>query len=510
MPSLPTEPFNRRIEVLLAVVDTPEETGLATQLLEGRGWDVRPWEGSDPDTIGTGRRGLLVEVRLYGARLGAVQAAVAEIQNLAQRHQAGMWVVDAVLIEHELTRDHRTRYQVRERDDGAATRPFSPRAARRALTTLRLVVRPGRPDVGLVAERLEQGALTGRPFDPQIHQLRVPVGMEGRDSTAPPPSGVTPPWLGALSVGVGLICALVAGFALSAFEGFTILLPILMVTLLAWPVGRSLLGTREHRPLKLQLAWGGVAVGTMAFLGLMLALTLPGPLTEAARIMTYAATGLALFLFVVYGLGYALVHSWFSRHANWAVPALVPALALTLPWFGGLLHTVYLSTGFGIPADAVPVSLYWRYLASLKPLGLASALALLGLAIGGWMRHYHQWTQARTTATIVVPVMCVTVFGMSMLAGMASAEQAAVRAWRDARAGRAPAPYYGLEGRLVCTEPVGKEIPVFNGPLDTQEPLLTFGSSGDRVWLWDPRRTEALSVRLEDVVVTEAERGGCG
>ncbi|MEU9465348.1 hypothetical protein AB0D78_01585 [Streptomyces avermitilis] len=510
MHALPTEPFNRRIEVLFAVVDTPEELGLATQLLEARGWAVRPWDGSDPDAIGAGRRGLLVEVRMYGARLGAVRAAVSEIERLARGHQAGMWVVDAVLVEHELDHDYRTQYQVRQQDDSAATRPFSPQAVRRALTSLRIVMRPGRPNLELVTERLEQGALTGRPFDPLRHQLRVPAGMEGRDAAAPQPDSTTPAWRIALPLLVGLVLALTAGFALASFEGFPLLMPILMIALLVWPIGRSIMGTRDQRPLRLQLAWGGLAVGMMTAFGLMLALVAPGPLPEVARVLTYASAGLAVSLFIVYGLAYALVHSWFSRNANWAVPALVPALALTLPWFGGLLHTMYLGTGFGIPADAVPVSLYWRYLASLKPLGLAFALTLLWIAIAGWMRHYHQWTQPRVMATVALPLMCVVVFGISVLAGMGGAQLAAGRAWTAARAGKTPVAYYGLEGRLVCVKPVDKKIPVFNGPLDSKEPLLTFGASGDRVWLWDPRRTESLSVRLEDVIVTEARQSGCG
>ncbi|MGW3419508.1 hypothetical protein [Streptomyces phaeochromogenes] len=510
MPSLPTEPFNRRIEVLLAVVDTPEETGLATQLLEQRGWAVRPWFGSNPDAIGAGRCGLLVEVRLYGARFGAVRAAVSEIEALAQRHQAGMWVVDAVLVEHELTRDHRTVYQTREREDGgAARRSLSPRALRTALTTLRLVMRPGPPNVDLVAELLEQGALTGRPYDPQRHQLRVPAGMEGRDLNASQPATTTPTWVILLPLLSGLLLALTAGVGLATFDGFYLLLPAAMAPLLVWPVGRSLIGTGEQRPLRLQLAWGALAVGMMTSSGAVLALTMPGPLPEGARVLTYTAMGLSALVFIVYGLTYALLHSWFSRNAHWAVPALVPALALTLPWFGGLLHTVYLRTGFGIPSDAVPVSLYWRYLASLKPLGLALVLALLMVAFAGWARHYHQWTHSRGMVTVGVPLVSLAVFGVSALAGIAEAERAAGRAWVAARAGKAPATYYGLESDLVCVEPMAKEISVFKGPLEGKRPLLTFGPSGDRLWLWDPRRTEALSVRLEDVIVTEARQGGC-
>ena len=282
-----------------------------------------------------------------------------------------------------------------------------------------------------------------------------------------------------------------------------------MLSLLVWPLGRSIIGSGEARPLRLQLAWGAVAVGMMTAFGLLLSLTLPGPFAQAARVATYAAFGLALLVFIVRGLVYGLVHSWFSRNAHWAVPVLVPALALVLPWFGGLLHTMYLQIGFDIPAEGVSVSLYWRYAASLIPLGVALILTLSWIAIGGWLRHYHQWTHSREIAALTVSLVSVLIFGMFILAGMVGAARASGRAWTATRDGTAPESYYGLEGRLVCVSPVDKEIPLFNGPLHSDRPLLTFGPSGDRIWLWDPRRTESLSVRLEDVVVTGAAQGDC-
>ncbi|MEU8565377.1 hypothetical protein AB0C45_28340 [Streptomyces cyaneofuscatus] len=78
-------------------------------------------------------------------------------------------------------------------------------------------------------------------------------------------------------------------------------------------------------------------------------------------------------------------------------------LALTLPWFGGLLHTMYLQARFGVPSDAIHVSVYSSYAASLKPVGLALGLAAVVLALAGhggpsehlWMRgpldgHRHR------------------------------------------------------------------------------------------------------------------------
>ncbi|MFF3407737.1 hypothetical protein ACFYW8_16315 [Streptomyces sp. NPDC002742] len=494
----------------MAVVDTPQEVALATQLLDARGWAVRPWEGSDPTTIGSGRRGLLVEARLYGARPGAVQAAVAEIERIARRHQAGMWVVDAVLVEHELDRDQRSRYRVRERRDGTASRPFRLQAFYQALATLRIVNRPGRQDPDAVAALLESGAFTGRPFDRREHEIEPFFGSGSPDDDAARPAGTaTSTWRIALPLLSSLVLALAAGSAVVSFGGFYRALPIAAATLLIRPTGRMILGNRYRRPLWMQLTWGALAVGSMTTFGAVLTFAVPGPAPEVARVTIYAVAGLAVLVLVLRGLGYALVHSWLSRNANWAVPAMVPALALILPWFGGLLHTFYLQTGFDIPADGVSVSLYWRYMASLLPLGAAVVVTLFWIAVAGWLRHHHQWIHSRGISAATVSAMCVVILGMFVLAGMTAAQVASGEAWSAVRAGKTPAPYYGLEGRLVCVKPVTQRISVFNGPLDSKRPLLTFTPSGDRLWLWDPRRTESLSVRLEDVIVTEARQGGC-
>ena len=516
------EPFNRRIEVLVAVVDSSDETSLAAQLLEGRGWSVRPWlprnDTADASaSLGPGRVGQLVEVRLHGARFGAVQAAVSEIENLARRHQAGMWVVDAFLIEHDLAHDYRSVFHAHRRlpETSASSDSPSPRAwvaalrtSLGAISTVRILKQTGRPSVEALEQRLERGTLTGRPHDPQVLQLRVPMGMEGRDPDAPPPSPVSA-WRLAGPVMAGLGVALACGFATATADGLFVLVPLLVACALVWPVGHEITNRREERPLAVTMVWGTVAVAPMTLAGLMLALTVPGPPAQAARVTAYGLLALALLALILYGLGYALVHSWFSRNANWAVPALVPALALSLPWFGGLLHTMYLKAGFGVPSDAIQVSVYWSYAASLKPIGIALGLAVVVVAMAGWMRHYHQWVHGRGMVRIGVPLMSLAVIGVSLIAGIAGVEAAANRARAAAASGETPAAYYGVRGQLVCVKPVSKEIPVFNGPLATTRPLLTFGTSGDRVWLWDPRRDQSLSVRLEDVVVTEVRSSAC-
>ncbi|MCD9901417.1 hypothetical protein LUR56_18745 [Streptomyces sp. MT29] len=250
------------------------------------------------------------------------------------------------------------------------------------ITTVRILKQPGRPSVEDVAQRLERGTPTGRPYDAEALRLRIPMGMEGRAADAPPPDPVSA-WRPAGPLLAGLGVATACGFATAVLHGFQLLVPLIIVCGPIRPVGRQLTDRRQDRPPIVVVAWGTASVVGCAALGLVLALAAPGPPGQASRILAYAVGGGSALAFVLYGLGYALVHSWFSRNANWAVPALVPALALTLPWFGGLLHTMYLQAGFGLPSDAIHVSVYSSYAASLKPVGLALGLAAVVLALAG-------------------------------------------------------------------------------------------------------------------------------
>ncbi|MGW8359291.1 hypothetical protein ACWGK1_01775 [Streptomyces wedmorensis] len=461
-----------------------------------------------------------MEVRLHGARFGAVQAAVSEIEGLARRHQAGMWVVDAALIEHELSVDRRAVLHAyrgrREALSGSSEQPdfrsrvFAWRVLLGLVTTVRIVKQDGRPPIEDVAARLRRGALTRRPYDSEALQLHSPILAQGADPDAPPAHPVVPVWRVVLPLTAYLIAGIACGFAAAVAEGLIAVLPALIASALVWPVGREVTRRHTSRPLALQLVWGAVAVGPMAAGSFLLAIITPGTPVQAARVALYAVVGLAGLILVFYGLAYAFVHSWLSRNANWAVPALIPALALSLPWFGGLLHTMYLRYGFGLPPEAVQVSVYLSYAASLKPFGIAIGLTLLVLAFAGWMRHYHQAVGLMGMVRVGVPLLSVFVIGMTLTAGLLGAQTAASRAQVAAASGRNPAPYYGAQGSLVCVKPLSSEIAVFNGPLAANRPLLTFGPSGDRLWLWDPRRGEPLSVRLEDVVVTEKTSQACG
>ncbi|WP_329073212.1 hypothetical protein [Streptomyces sp. NBC_01429] len=436
-------------------------------------------------------------------------AASDEIVSLARRYQAGMWVVDAQLIQHDLEYDYRSGYHSYRTLPTTSRRQARLARLRTSLglvTTERFIRRAGTPDVDRVAARLTAGALTGHPYDRDTHSLRVPDRMVGRDPNGPSPRPTVPYWRLLLPV-YGIVPVVMgSGIAMVVLhgDGAWALAPVAVAVGLVWPTGRAMTRLWGRPRLATQLASGAGLIGFLFLTGAMYARNAPGTPRQAALVALLAALGIGLLAFIIRGLTWALVHSWFGRHANWALPAFASALALALPWFGGLLHTMYLRRAFGLPSEAASVSVYWQYAASAAPVAAALLMAALVLAFAGWMRHFHQWVNSRGLVITGIPFTTLVVVSISLLAGVVQFENAAGRAWADARSGRTPASYFGVQGRFVCVEPVEDRIAVFNGPLDTEWPLLTFGTSGDRVWLWDSRRAQALSVRLEDVIVTQA------
>ncbi|WP_274557118.1 hypothetical protein [Streptomyces spiramyceticus] len=261
-----------------------------------------------------------------------------------------------------------------------------------------------------------------------------------------------------------------------------------------------------------------MGVGASAFfqyLGYQLLLALPASGAELLWRIPLTVLGVGLAAWTVLGLRWALASSWFSRNANWLVPAVIAPLYFLLPWFGRLLYTLYLTVGFGIPVEAVPVTTYSMMYAALKPVGLAAGFALLFVAAAGWARHAH-WGRVPGGGipSFIFPVVAVQYILTALIVGLITAGSA----WGDAaeavRSGRNPAGYYGLHGTLMCVTPHSKDIAVYNGPLITDRAVLTFGSTGERIWLWGLQDTAhgkgrwaATSVRLEDISLAPSRAG---
>ncbi|MFB8047868.1 hypothetical protein [Streptomyces rubiginosohelvolus] len=87
------------------------------------------------------------------------------------------------------------------------------------------------------------------------------------------------------------------------------LVPLIIACGVVRPVGRQLTDRRQNQPPIVVAAWGAASVVGSTTLGLALALTAPGPPGQAPRLLVYTVGGGSALAFVLYGLGYALVHS---------------------------------------------------------------------------------------------------------------------------------------------------------------------------------------------------------
>lgn len=453
--ALPAVPFNQRVRLLVEAVDEPDELALAQGLMEARGWAVRRAGREDaPATAGGSRVALVVEVRLNGSRWRAEKAACGAVERLARTHQLGLWVRDAALLLRP--DDLRTEYRVIRRPGaGGEGRDRLARwwAACGGRGAHRLLRLPSGLTREAVERELSERPLGGAAFTPDAHELRP----------APPETDVpaaTGTHRAALRVRT---LPGVAGAAAAA-------------ALLGWAASGA-----DAEPL-----WWPLA---------------------------------AVALLCAPGVHFALRDSWFSRNAVWLVPLALPVGWSLVTWLGRLMQAFYLDR-FGIPSGSVrSAGDLWPYAAAAEPLGLALGFVLFFTAVAGWLRHVHIAKGDNRLALVTVTVLLSAAFAATTLAaGAHDADRAARDAASAAGRGHVPARYFGLHGTLMCVVPVGEgPVPVENGPVPDDHAVLSFGASGDWIWLWDPRRSQALSVRREDVQLLPAPavsggspRTGCG
>ncbi len=164
---------------------------LAIQLLQARGWPVRPAEPADQVTATANRVAFIVEVRLSGSRRGARAAAESGVQRLAAEAPLGLWVRDSALVEP--VREQRTTYHVFAGRSGSGGmtgwvadlwQEFGGADVQRSLSL------PGAPDPAAARAELLGRSLGGVDFDSQRHGIRV--AMAPRQSI--PASGQHSGW----------------------------------------------------------------------------------------------------------------------------------------------------------------------------------------------------------------------------------------------------------------------------------------------------------------------------
>ncbi len=498
----PAPPRRRRIRLLVDVVDQSDEVAYVTGLFEERGWVVRPPSDEEAAPAVAGRVPLVVEVRLHGARFGALRTAVVEVERLVRQAELGAWVRDAALVEH--ARPVVTTYSVHR------VQP----ARRRLLTWLgladeqRAVTVPAGPDSEQEAHaQLTARTLGGRAFDPSRHGLRVP-GY----SDADPPMDEEPherrARLGWVTAGaVGIVLAFVSGLYIVWADGSWKLLPAVLSAAGALPLARAAKETRD-RGRAVQWAAGVAGTSATAAIGALAGYDLEPRVFWAVLLLTLVAG------FTGTGVVHALRRTFVTRHAAWLVPLSVPVLWSMVAWLGGEMHDEYLDR-FDIRADSVPTPTLGRYLAAAEPVALALGSVLFLVAVTGWLRHFHAGRDAgfRLYGIVVTTLLAVLFTLTAIYLGADRATRAAGRtAERTAARGAQPPSYFGLKGHLMCLRPVQPDRPlaVENGPVVTDHPVLSFGSTGDWIWLWNPAHgdgddAESFAVRREDVRLIPAE-----
>ncbi|NGN67798.1 DUF1109 domain-containing protein [Streptomyces sp. A7024] len=490
-------PPQQRIRMLLEVVDDEAELTHTTEAFGERGWPVRAAEPAERPASPAPRRTYLVaEVRLQGARVRAVRHAVDDVSRMVKRAGLGVWVRDAQLIRaprEVLVAYHVHRTNSRD-GDGLRARALRWWRDRGGADTGRIVrTVPGTGPEEVLAD------LSGRrfgpePFDAAAHGVRVPSYADPR----PPEHDESPEerrvrwlWLGA--AGAGVLVAWICGMALHWVSGWWRLLPALLAFAGALPMGRTAKETRD-RSLPVQLALGaGFSLGIGALGAIMEGRSQGGP---GMWLGGLALTG--IILFTGFGVWMALRGTFVVRHSAWIVPLGIPVAWAMYAWLGDFMHAIYLDE-FGIPEGTVPLEGFWRYPVATLPMGLALASALIFTAAAGWLRHFHVARgENRMYAVSVTVLLALTYVLTSVIIGAERAASAAGQAADAAQDGRQPDGYYGIQGTLLCVTPVRKDpVPVERGPIPRDHAVLSFGSSGDWIWLWDPERVRDLDDRSE-------------
>ncbi|MEO3752646.1 hypothetical protein [Streptomyces sp. B6B3] len=500
----PTAPFRQRVRVLIEVVDDDDELALARAVLQQRGWPVRePSPDEAPELPGGTRRPLVVEIRLNGARWRAERAAKGVVETLADRYKLALWVRDAALLT--LPPEDRTTYHVIRRGGGGPFHRLWARLGGR--DTHRLVRLPTSLTREAVERELHERHLGGHRFSATDHDLLPAPPDTEEEAARRARDPVSPPEV--LRFTAALLGALASGYALRHVSGPLLAVPV-AILLLSAAVFTTLPWREPLRPVG-RIGVGAAFAGGLALLGWLLADS-GQELGPDGRTFSWLLGG--LLLFGLPGTYLALRQTWFSRNAGWLLPVAIPVAGSMVAWLGRLMRAVYLDA-FGIPSGSVhSAEGLWDYAAAARSLAVAFGFVLFFVGVLGWARHAYLALGGNRLFAVLSTLILSLVFALTaVLLGIYEADTTARDAMAEARGGDNPASYFGLQGRLTCVLPVADTaIPVENGPVPTGHPVLSFGSSEDWIWLWDPERDSApttFAVRREDVRLLTPDDAGC-
>ncbi|MFJ4679612.1 hypothetical protein [Kitasatospora sp. NPDC088783] len=465
--------------------------------LEAHGWVVTVLDEDGPR-----RARWLVEAGVTGARAGAALAVRLTLARLVGQSPAE---ADLRLQEPVHRQEPpRGRYAVRRPVPGPAR--WRPLLARTGLfdTGREVFLSPG-PDVRNRAAAEAVRALPGvalPPADGEPHPVGPELVRTGRTGAVPLPTRTVVPLLAA-----GVFAVLLAGLALGGLHAGPAARAA--VLLLVAPVGALLAAVVVHAPhwtarsapgTPAACAAGAVGAPVLAALA-----ALAG--ASSARLWPTALASVGLLL-CGNGLRLLLRGLTWQATAAWLVPALLPIVLVGLPGFGFSLHAFYLD-GFGLNREDTQIPALWQVIADAKALVVAAG-PLVAVSLLGYARHLHAFRTLGgvSVAALLLLVAFAGAVVLYQTQVIVPAAHAADVARQQARAGRRPAPYFGVAPRLVCLRPVGEAGWDGAAPV-AEHPYLVFPAAGDWAALWDVRTGGTLNVKREQYRITDSTGPGC-
>ena len=488
--------FRHRVHVLTEVIDDADEIELITTVFQRRGWVVRgARSGEACGYPAMNRTWLVVEVRFNGYPRTAPKVAAKQIEEVAEKLKLGVWVRYAEIIS--FSREPGKTYYI---DENPAPWLSGCRLLSRALRlagvprTIGLIRLPTSAKESDARDELARFNL-GRPFDASRNSVRPEIPdlpQTARRATLPEPPG----WPIRLAAAAGMVLAVVCGVAAVWAPGAWKAIPVVIGLATTVPGARWM---SADRTLALRIGGGFALAGSAMFLGVIYG--------SAVKPSAIIGSGLIAVALILIGMGVilALRDSGVAGQLWWLLPLAVTVLAPVVLALGGTFDAEYLNGGFGISADTVsaPAVMRLAIAGSSILIGLSAVLVLV--AVIGWVRYFHGLDDV-TRPLLVLGVICVAITYLlsSVSWGISQADAAARTAAAQARAGRQPAAYFGLRGVLECVQPTTSPLPVYNGPLPVERPVLSFGTTGTQLWVWDPRTARAISVPLQDIAAIPA------
>ncbi|MGX2993593.1 hypothetical protein JNUCC64_04740 [Streptomyces sp. JNUCC 64] len=502
--------FDQRAVALVELRGTRVDCELFEAAVADRGWVVLDSRGGNISDVADTSRCYTIEVRFPGSRINAIKGAHERVEVLSDSLLLDL----KVLIVDRVDRDPELLPQwsayIRP-----TVRPFTAELSRRDRWAERWAVwraeHMGAQDTGRLVQassvsaawrlaarhlpgaRTPSGQVAARGSWGVTEPPASNVPLRRRESSRMPNRGIVA-LVAALWVGARITDRYEQGFG--AWWGFA-----LAGLGACWGIAAA---TRRMAPQKPR----------GAIVAVSLAATLLAALLGVGTVRAEPAEGVGSRLILYAGLATVglnglrlLIRQWtWQRFAPWLIPALLALLVSlrTPPGFG--LYTFYLDA-FGVHAEDVQVPQAYQFLAALKLLACMSLLFAVP-ALLGYAKHLHLYVKERGPVNLLLFAASLVLLGLGVVGlGVGAAGWAGEKALEQAKTGRIPSAYFGVEPQWVCTQPVGKvsDIPVDGGELRPEHPYLRVGDSGGTVVLWDTTTEQALKAPLDKLHVLPQE-----